>query len=223
MSLQGRRNARIWHALTFTAAAFALILQLALVLQGRPHLGDSLPEIEAAGRPDLGTRLVRFCSYLTIWFNVMVAGTCAVLAVNPVHDGRLWRGLRLNAVVVGVVGGIVHWFLLRPLLDLHGADYIADKLLHVVVPLLTTVGWLVFGPRGRVDRNDLFAFLVVPLVWLAYTLVRGAIVDWYPYPFIDVGQHGYAVVGATCLAIATLMFGLAAGGMWLDRRLMDAS
>ena len=221
MRVRTRRNAQIWHALTFAVAAFAVILQLVLVIQGHQHLGESLPETEAAGQPDLGTRLVRFCSYLTIWFNVMVAGTCAVLAVNPLRDGRVWRALRLDAVVIGVGGGIVHWFLLRPLLDLRGADYLADKLLHVAVPLLSLVGWLIFGPRDRVDRTDVFAFLVVPVAWLAYTLIRGAIIGWYPYPFIDVGLRGYAAVSATSLVIAVFLFGLAAGGMALDRRLLQ--
>jgi hypothetical protein len=219
MRLRTHRRAQIWHAVTFGTAAFAVILQLVLVVRGHQHLGDSLPAIEGAGAPDLSTRLVRFYSYLTIWFNVLVAGTSAMLAVNPLRDGRVWRALRLDAVVIAVGGGLVHWFLLRPLLDLHGADYLADKLLHVAVPLIVLVGWLVFGPRDRVDGADVLAFLIVPVVWLAYTLVRGAIVNWYPYPFIDVGLHGYAVVAATCLAIATLMCGLAASAMWLDHRL----
>jgi hypothetical protein len=214
-----RGTARIWHAFTFALAAFAVILQLVLVIQGHQHLGDSWPEIELTGRPDLGTRLVRFWSYLTIWFNVMVAGTSAVLAVNPNHDGRVWRALRLDAVVIAVAGGIIHWFLLRPLLDLQGADYLADKLLHVAVPAVAAIGWLIFGPRKRIDGTDLLAFLVVPCVWLAYTLIRGSLVSWYPYPFIDVGLHGYAIVSATCVAIATLMFALAAAAMWLDGRL----
>lgn len=218
MMLSARRHARLWHALTFAVAAGAVALQLVLVAQGHQHLGDSLPEIEAAGRPDLSTRLVRFCSYLTIWFNIIVAGTCAVLAVDPMPNGRVWRALRLNGVVIAAGGAIVHWFLLRPLLDLQGADYVADKLLHIAVPLLTVVGWLLFGPRDRVDRADLAAFLIVPIVWLAYTLIRGAIVGWYPYPFIDVARHGYPNVITTCFAIAAFMFGLAAGGMWLDRR-----
>jgi hypothetical protein len=63
----------------------------------------------------------------------------------------------------------------------------------------------------------------VPVVWLTYTLIRGAIVGWYPYPFIDVGQHGYAKVGAICMAIATLMTALAIGAMWLDRRLPSST
>ena len=37
-------------------------------------------------------------------------------------------------------------------------------------------------------------WLLVPLTFFAYSLIRGAIVDWYPYPFIDVGLHGYGKV-----------------------------
>ena len=61
------------------------------------------------------------------------------------------------------------------------------------------VGWLVFGPRGLIAPRDVGAFLVVPVGWLVYTLVRGAFVDWYPYPFVDVGEHGYGVVLLTCV------------------------
>ena len=183
--------------------------------RGQQHLGDSLPDVEAAGRPDLGTRVVRFLSYLTIWFNVLVAGTCALLALDPERDGRIWRVLRLNAVVIAAVGGIVHWFLLRPLLNLHGANYLADKPLHVAVPLLTVIGWIGFGPRGRLDRRDLAEFLIVPLAWLANTLVRGAMVGWYPYPFVDVDQLGYVVVGAT--------FWRSAGRWWRSRSVVCGS
>lgn len=212
------RRARFWQAVTFGVAAFALVLQFVLVLQGQRPLSGA--EIDAgASAPDLGTRLIRFFSFLTIWFNLMIAGTTAVLAIDPAHDGRVWRALRLDAVVIGVVGGVVHWFLLRPILDLHGANYVADKLLHIATPSLTLVGWLLFGPRGRIEVRDLFAFLVAPLVWLAYTLIRGAITGWYPYPFIDVGKHGYPVVSLVCLTITSTMITLAVAGMWLDRRL----
>jgi hypothetical protein len=64
-----------------------------------------------------------------------------------------------------------------------------------------------------------WAFLVVPVGWLLYTLVRGAFVDWYPYPFVDVGQHGLGAVLLNALAISALMLALAFGARWLDRRL----
>jgi len=149
------RHARLWHGLTFAVAAGSVLLQLVLVLQGNQHLGDTLPGVETAGDPDLSTRLVRFWSFLTIWFNVIVAGTCALLAMDPVRDGRVWRALRADGLVLAVGGGLVHWFVLRPILNLHGADYLADKLLHIVVPVMTLAGWIRFGPRARLDRTDL--------------------------------------------------------------------
>jgi hypothetical protein len=207
--------------LTFAVAAFAVVLQLVLVVRGHQHLGDSEPAIEAAGQPDLTTRLVRFVSYLTIWSNVLSAVIAGSLTVRPRRDGRLWRALRLDAVVIVFGGGVVHFFLLRPLLHLNGLDLLADRLLHVVVPLLMVIGWLVFGPRRRIARRDLIAFLALPIGWLVYTLVRGAVVHWYPYPFIDVDQHGYGYVAGMCLLVAVLMLALAVGAKWLDERLPD--
>ncbi len=180
------RPASAWHLLTAVVTAGALVLQLVLIVQGNTVLDES----EA---PGLGTRLIRFASYLTIWSNVLVAWSAATLVSNPFrHGGRAWRALRLNAVVLVLGGGIVHFFLLRPILDLDGADLLADKLLHVVVPILAVIGWLGFGPRNRVTRGDLVPFLVLPVLWLVCTLVRGPFASWYPYPFIDVDEHGYA-------------------------------
>ena len=205
-------RARAFHLLTFVVAAVAVLLQLVLVIQGHRVLDEH-------NRPDLATRLVRFCSYLTIWFNVLVAWSAGTLAMGRDRDSRWWRALRLDAVVIATVGGLVHFLFLRPLLDLTGWDLVADRLLHVVVPVLALAGWLAYGPRGRVGRADLAPFLVVPVAWLAYTLVRGAFVDWYPYPFVDVEVHGYGVVALNCLGVAAAMLAAAVGAVALDRRL----
>ncbi len=206
------RAVRSFHALTAAVTWGAVILQLALVVQGHNVLDEHDP-------PDLGTRLVRFFSYLTIWANLLVAWSATSLAVNPERDGRVWRALRADAVVIIALVGVVHFVLLRPLLELDGADFVADKLLHMVVPIVAVVGWLRFGPRGRIGRTDLGAFLVLPLGWLGYTLVRGAVVDWYPYPFIDVTEHGYPIVLLNCVGVAALALVMFAGAVALDRRL----
>ena len=92
----------------------------------------------------------------------------------------------------------------------------------MVVPVLAVAGWLLFGPRQRVDRADIAPALLLPAVWAAYTVARGELVDWYPYPFIDVNEHGYAVVLLNCLGVAALMTAFFAGAQWLDRRLSRA-
>ncbi|MFL6158976.1 MAG: Pr6Pr family membrane protein [Marmoricola sp.] len=202
---------RWFHLLTFAVAAFAVVFQLVLVLEGHHVLDEH-------NRPDAGTRLVRFCSYLTVWGNVLVAGSALALACSRLPQSRLARALRLDAVVLIAVVGVVHFLFLRPLLDLHGSDWVADKLLHMVVPVLGVLGWLFFGPRARSAWADLPLFLVIPVGWLVYTLVRGEIVEWYPYPFIDVNEHGYGVVLLNCLGVGALMTGFFCGAVWLDGR-----
>ena len=98
--------------------------------------------------------------------------------------------------------GLVHWFLLRPLSTLVGVEAVGDVLVHVAVPVLTVIGWLVFGPRPRIDGRTVAWSLAWPIGWLVYTLVVGALTGWYPYPFLDVAARGVGPVAITCGAIA---------------------
>ena len=89
----------------------------------------------------------------------------------------------------------MHWFFLRPLLDLSGGSYVVDKLLHVVVP---AAGGGCVG-RGRTTPARPLAprswdALLWPLLWGAFTLVRGSITGWWPYPFINVDELGWGRV-----------------------------
>ena len=52
-----------------------------------------------------------------------------------------------------------------------------------------------------------------------FTLVRGSIIDWYPYTFIDVTTLGYVKVALNAVWIALLVFAVAAGATALDTRL----
>jgi hypothetical protein len=204
--------ARAWHALTAVVTWFALVFQLILIIKGGHVLEETVV-------PPLTTRLARFISYFTILTNLLVALTVTPLALGRPVGSRLWRIVRLDAIVGIAVTGLVHWFFLRPLMHLQGADFLADKLLHVVVPLLAVIGWCAFGPRGRVDGSLLLPSLIYPVGWLVLTLLRGAITGWYPYPFLDVGIHGYGTVLLNCLLVALLLLAISWGAVALDRRL----
>lgn len=108
--------------------------------------------------------------------------------------------------------GVVQWLLLRRLLDLSGGPLLADKLLHVVAPLLTIIGWLAFGPRGRATRTDVSRALVRPVLWLLATLPLGPLVGWYPCPFLDIAILGLGTVLLGCLGVAVLFAVLSARG-----------
>ncbi|HVK27947.1 MAG TPA: Pr6Pr family membrane protein [Nocardioides sp.] len=205
-------GARGWHALTAVVAIVAIGLQLVLVIQG----GRVLDEVEP---PALGLRLARFIAYFTIQSNILVALAATLLARDPARDGPAFRALRLAATVGITVTGLVHFFLLRPLLDLDGADWLADKMLHVVVPLLAFVGWFAFGPRPRVDGRAIAVAFAWPIAWLVVTLAVAGATRWVPYPFLDFRVEGWAHVGVVCLGITALFAALIAGFQYADRRL----
>lgn len=210
--MDGGGTARIWHLATAAIGAFALLTQLVLVISGVSVLVTEDP-------PGLGERLLHFISYFTVQANVVVLAAAVSLARDPGHDGPGWRVLRLAGLVGITVTGVVHWFWLRPLLDLTGWSYATDKLLHVVVPLLAVVGWLVFGPRPRVSLRVVLLAVIWPVAWLAYTLLLGAVTGWYPYPFVDVNAQGAGPVAVACVAIAVAFFALAGLVALGDRKL----
>jgi len=193
------------------AALGAVLFSLALVLRG----GQVLDEVEP---PPLDVRLGRFVSYFTIQSNLLVGATATMLARDPVRDGPAFRVLRMAGVVGITITGVVHFLLLRPLLDLHGADLASDTLLHLVVPALAVAGWALAGPRPRVDRRALGRALAWPLAWLAWTLAVGRLTGWYPYPFLDVDEKGWGRVLLAAAGVTALFLACFAAVALVDRR-----
>lgn len=210
-----RERARRVHLVVAVVAWAALLLQLVLVLQG----GRVLDEVDP---PGLGARIYRFFAYFTIQSNILVAVVSTVLARDPSLDRPAWRVVRLAALVGITVTGLVHFVLLRPLLDLTGADWFCDKLLHMVVPVLGIAAWFWAGPRPRVTWRDAAYTLVWPLLWLAWTLVAQEVDGWVPYPFLDPDEDGWGAVVVVSIGVTVLFVGLLALARALDRRLPPA-
>ncbi len=52
---------------------------------------------------------------------------------------------------------------------------------------------------------DIRSWTIFPLLYLAYTLIRGAIVGFYPYPFLNPAHtEGYFGVALYCVAILVI-------------------
>ncbi|MEE3920616.1 Pr6Pr family membrane protein [Micromonospora sp. BRA006-A] len=61
-----------------------------------------------------------------------------------------------------------------------------------------------------------------PLGYLGFALVRGLIVDRYPYPFIDAGELGYDGVAVSAVGFATVFWLLGLLFVGVDRLLARA-
>ncbi len=170
-----------------------MVLQLVIAarLPGAPH-DVSVGVLRGASLPG---RFIRVLSFFTIQSNLLIGLVSAQLAADRHRDGTRWRVVRLAALFGITVTGIVYSTVLARIHQPNGADEtVVNTLVHYIVPVLAVLGWVVFGPRPRIGRPVVLWSLLFPVLWLAYTLVRGAVWDWYPYPFLDVTTHGYARV-----------------------------
>jgi hypothetical protein len=82
-----------------------------------------------------------------------------------------------------------------------------DTVVHRIMPIAVIVDWLIDPPRHRIPVRTSLVWLAYPLVWTGYTLVRGALTGWYPYPFLDPANGGYAT--AAVYVVAIYVFGIA--------------
>jgi hypothetical protein len=176
-------------ALQLVRAATALVAIAAIVVQ--------LKTLADAGRLDV----VNFFSYFTIQSNligIVALGAMAVLGERPRPAWLDW--LRGAATVYLTITFVVVILLLSNIdvgLQLAWVDFV----LHKLTPVVVVADWLLAPPRRQMTTRIALSWLLFPLVWLAYTMVRGPIASWYPYPFLNPANGGYGAVAITSAAI----------------------
>ncbi|WP_146240048.1 Pr6Pr family membrane protein [Prauserella flavalba] len=151
----------------------------------------------------LGPRFnpVTHFGYFTVLSNVFAALVLLAGAFTEVPGP-----VRGAAVLYMLTTGIVYAVLLRGI-DV-GTPLYANRILHVVLPILVAVDWLADPPRRRIALRKALWWLVFPLAYLAFTLVRGPALHWYPYPFLDPDENGYGTVAVLSLVIAVVFVAL---------------
>ena len=198
--------ARVWFGLTAALVIVGLIIQIAVTWN---FTGGHFSTPAA--------RIFNLLFFFTILSNILTGVTNGMLSLHPGRCPVGFRIARLSGLIGIAVTGIVYHGVLAENHHLEGWSLVADVILHSLVPVAAVLGWLVFGPRGQITPRIVKLSILFPAVYCAVTLIRGPLVgDWYPYPFIDVAQHGYARVAVNCALVAVLFVGLAAGAWWLD-------
>jgi hypothetical protein len=120
------------------------------------------------------------------------------------------------AGLIALVMGFYHFMLAPSLGFLTGPIVLSNQLLHYVTPTLFLVWWLACTGHGTLRFRDVPAMLAPGLIYVAYILVRGAIVGDYPYTILDPGfaiggvPQGYlgVAIGVGVLVVMVAIFDL---------------
>lgn len=119
------------------------------------------------------------------------------------------RTLKFCATVMILVTFLVYITLLGDVASLAFWNSLGNVLYHVAVPVLFILDWALFDEHRQIKKLDPLKTLVMPLVYVVYILVIGAIYGAasgqpfdYPYFFLDVNELGY---GGVCLWVFILL------------------
>lgn len=179
-------------------------------------LGFSAIITEIATLVERGTfNIVNFFSFFTIQVNSLVVVVFILSALFlALNKAKKLDALRTATTVLILMVGIGFAVLLS---GLQGVALTAvpwdNTVLHYIIPVAVLIDFLIDKPRTRQSFKKLLVWLLYPAVYVTYSLLRGAMVGWYPYPFLNPANNSYlsiAIVVAALFAVGIVLFAVTA-------------
>lgn len=193
----------IGYKLLFALLAFSALVTEVAVLAGR------------------GTfNFVNFFSFFTVLTNSLVVVVLLLSALYlAANKQKKLDWLRSATTVYILVVGIGFAFLLS---GLQGVALTAvpwdNTVLHYIIPAAVLLDFLIDRPQTKIVFSRALLWLVYPAVYVGYSLLRGSIVGWYPYPFLNPEKAGFGSVFFVVACLFALGIALIALVSWLSGR-----
>jgi len=190
-----KRSARIYASIGAVMGWFAVIMQFYLLMQNNPA--------------PVKEKIFRFFGYFTIDTNILCALFLTFIALQSNSQlGRFFRkATTATALTVYItIVGITYNILLRNTWNPQGMQKIVDELLHSVIPVYFILFWFIFVHSQDLKWKNAFPWLIYPILYIVYAIILGGITKFYPYPFVDVNELGYAKALTNSLIVLVLIY-----------------
>jgi hypothetical protein len=186
--------------LAITRIGFAILAMAAIVTQ----LLSSIT---------LGRNLGNFFSFFTIESNILAIIMLLSLGISYfIPSQQRERAVARGAVTLYMtMTGIIYILLLSGNeMSLQTTIPWVNMVLHYILPVFVLVDWLLFPPKRRLTlTGEAWLWLLFPISYLIYSIIRGELTGWYPYPFINPLENGWPTVIVTSIIIAAAAKALA--------------
>jgi hypothetical protein len=160
-----------------------------------------------------GFDVVNFFVYFTNLSNILISVVFIIGAVRLIRgrtdpsasDVAIRGAATVYIAFVGIVFNTV-------LADTDLGDLVpwVNLIVHTIIPIAGVLDWFIWAPKRKLPFTITFWWMIWPAVYSIFSIVRGAIIGFYPYPFYNPGaQGGYGGVALWCLVLVVAFFVLA--------------
>lgn len=163
---------------------------------------------------------VNYFSYFTILSNILIFSLFLLGGIsNRVSSSEVYEKWRGAAVVYMLVTGLIYFTLLRGLEEsLQTPIPWVNTILHYVMPLAAIIDWMMDRPRVKLRLSIVWKWFMFPVVYLVYSLVRGQLTAFYPYPFLNVDTQGLSTVLLVSGIIVLVFLSLSLFVIWIGNK-----
>lgn len=173
-------------------------------------------------------------AYFTILSNIFVAFWLILFALyrllikkmrfvtSPIIQG----GITLYILITG----IVYFSILTWAMDID-IEYtvlfsIINYINHLIIPVFFCAIWFLPISNTMLKAKSALIWLIFPLLYFIFSMIRGALTDFYPYPFLDPNAlselwsflNGYFLVGVAFIMLLGAFYGLSRLLIYLRNR-----
>jgi hypothetical protein len=148
--------------------------------------------------------ILNFFSFFTVESNALAAILLLSVGLYELlgKSGRTIALFRGGVTLYMTITGIIYVLLLSGNeVALQTTVPWVNIVLHYIMPVVVLADWILFPPKNRLSLRQAMPWLIFPVIYLTYSLIRGGITGWYPYPFLDSVLNGWPQVFVTCIFI----------------------
>lgn len=169
---------------------------------------------------------IRFISYFTILTNSLVAIYFIYHVVKMFGYGKNYQlnlGTLTAITVYITIVGLIYQIILRQTWNPTGLQKWVDEMLHSVNPLLVLIFWFLNYKSGKLQYRQIIYWLIFPLLYLFYVLIRGHFSNFYPYPFLNMPEIGLQKTILNSLVITIVFILVSTLFTWINIKATKAT
>lgn len=155
--------------------------------------------------------IVFYFSYFTVLSNLLIISVFIYLGIhNPKRTSGTFDSVRAAATLYMTITGVIYWSILVNQHSLSLDPWI-NLTLHGVTPIAALVAWILFPIKTKLKSKNVLHWLIFPLLFVGYTLIRGYFINWYPYPFfnpVTSGSYLQVFVNTSIILIGAWIVGV---------------
>ncbi|MDD3113201.1 MAG: Pr6Pr family membrane protein [Candidatus Izemoplasmatales bacterium] len=147
--------------------------------------------------------LIRSLSYFTVQSNLFVLAIITIETLRKAPPGKLFMMVKTGVLMAIMTTFVIYHLVLWPTLSVtpeYDFPFHIDFLVHTFTPIMMLVDYFLFSPKGLLRTREIWAVLVIPVLYLLYINLYAALggtfefageINRYPYYFLDIDRIGF--------------------------------